>query len=134
MDDAIERMKQDAFARLLGIELVDAGPGRARVQMTVKDEHRNSVGMVHGGVIFTLADYTFAVACNSHGVPAVAVQCSISYFRPPQGAVLTAEASEVSLTRRLGTYTVHVRDTDGEVVALFQGMAYRKDGEHARAR
>ena len=126
MDDAIERMKQDAFARLLGIELVEAGSGRATVRMAVTDEHRNSVGMVHGGVMYTLADYAFAVACNSHGVPAVAVQCSISYFRPPQGAVITAEASEVSLTRRLGTYTVHVRDTDGNLVALFQGMAFRK--------
>jgi len=126
MDDAIERMKQDAFARLLGIELVEAGSGRAMVQMAVKDEHRNSVGMVHGGVIFTIADYAFAVACNSHGVPAVAVQCSISYFRPPQGAAITAEASEVSLTRRLGTYTVYVRDTDGNLVALFQGMAFRR--------
>jgi len=126
MEDAIERMKQDGFARLLGVELVEAGSGRARVQMAVKDEHRNSVGMVHGGVIFTIADYAFAVACNSHGVPAVAVQCSISYFRPPQGAAITAEASEVSLTRRLGTYTVHVRDTDGNLVALFQGMAFRR--------
>ena len=126
MDDAIERMKQDAFARLLGIELVEAGSGRATVRMAVTDEHRNSVGMVHGGVIFTFADYAFAVACNSHGVPAVAVQCSISYFRPPQGAAITAEASEVSLTHRLGTYTVHVRDADGDLVALFQGMAFRK--------
>ena len=130
MDDAIERMKQDAFARLLGVELVEAGSGRATVRMTVKEEHRNSVGMVHGGVIFTIADYAFAVACNSHGVPAVAVQCSISYFRPPQGAVITAEASEVSLTRRLGTYTVHVRDTDGGLVALFQGMAFRRAAEN----
>ena len=126
MDDAIARMKQDAFANHLGIELLEAGPGRAKVQMAVKDEHRNSVGMVHGGVIFTLADYAFAVACNSHGVIAVAVSCSISYFRPPLGAVLTAEASEVSLTRRLGSYTVRVTDTDGDLVALFQGMAFRK--------
>jgi acyl-CoA thioesterase len=126
MDDAIERTKQDAFARLLGIELVEAGAGRAKVRMTVKDEHRNSVGMVHGAVIFALADYAFAVACNSHGVPAVAVQCSISYFRPPRGAILAAEADEVSLTRRLGTYSIRVTDTDGALVALFQGMAFRK--------
>jgi len=125
-EDAIARMKQDAFAKHLGIELIEAGAGTAKVQMAIGDEHRNSVGMVHGGVIYTLADYAFAVACNSHGVPAVAVQCSISYFRPPQGAVLTAEASEVSLTRRLGTYSVHVTDTDGDLVALFQGMAFRK--------
>ena len=129
MDDAIARMKQDAFANHLGIELVDAGPGRAKVQMAIKDEHRNSVGMVHGGVIYTLADYAFAVACNSHGVLAVAINCSISYFRPPQGGVLTAEASEVSLTRHIGTYTVRVTDTDGDLVALFQGMAFRRSGQ-----
>ncbi|MFB3881212.1 MAG: hotdog fold thioesterase [Armatimonadota bacterium] len=119
-------MKRDAFANHLGIELIEAGVGRAKVRMAIEDEHRNSVGMVHGGVIYTLADYAFAVACNSHGVLAVAINCSISYFRPPQGAVLTAEATEVSVSRHLGSYTVRVTDAGGDLVALFQGMAYRK--------
>lgn len=126
MEDAIARMKRDAFANHLGIELIEAGVGRAKVRMAIEDEHRNSVGMVHGGVIYTLADYAFAVACNSHGVLAVAINCSISYFRPPQGAVLTAEATEVSVSRHLGSYTVRVTDAGGDLVALFQGMAYRK--------
>jgi acyl-CoA thioesterase len=129
MDAVVAQMKKDAFARHLGLELLEVLPGRAKVRMKVTDDHRNSVGMVHGGVIFTVADYAFAVACNSHGVLAVAVNCNICYLRPPSGDTLTAEASEVSRSRRLGTYTVSVMDGEDNQVALFQGMAYRKEQE-----
>ena len=104
MDAVVAQMEKDAFAKQLGIELMEVEPGRAKVRMRVGDEHRNSVGMVHGGVIFTLADYAFAVACNSYGTVAVAVNCHISYLRPPEGEALAAEAAEVSKSRRLGTY------------------------------
>jgi acyl-CoA thioesterase len=77
-------------------------------------------------VIFTVADYAFAVACNSHGTVAVAINVSISFLRPPEGDVLVAEAAEMSRSRRLGTYDVKVRDGEGNMVATFQGMAYRK--------
>jgi len=127
MEAVIAQMKKDAFARVLGIELVEVEPGRAKVRMTVGDEHRNSVRMVHGGVIFTVADYAFAAACNSYGRVAVAVDCHISYLRPPKGETLVAEAVEVSKSRRLGTYGINVRDGEGNLVATFQGMAYRKD-------
>ncbi len=127
MDAIITQMKKDAFARHLGIELLGIAPGRAKVSMKVGDEHRNSVGMVHGGLIFTIADYAFAVACNSYGVLAVAVNVNISFLRPPVGDTLMAEAVEVSKSRRLGNYTVNVTDGEGNLVALFQGLAYRKD-------
>ena len=127
MDAVVAQMKKDAFAKELGIELVEVEPGRAKVRMRVGDEHRNSVARVHGGVIFTLADYAFAVACNSYGTVAVAVNCHISYLRPPEGEALAAEAEEVSKSRRLGTDDVRVSDGEGGVVAVFRGMAYRKE-------
>lgn len=127
MDEIAARMRQDAFAQHLGIELVELEPGRAEVRMAIGDEHRNSVGMAHGGVIFTLADYAFAAASNSHGTVAVAVNVSIAYLQPPSGGTLEAEATEVSRSRRLGTYDVTVHDGEGSIVAVFRGMAYRKD-------
>jgi acyl-CoA thioesterase len=127
MDASVEQMEHDRFAKHLGLELVEVAPGRARVSMRVGPEHRNSVGMVHGGVIFTVADYAFAVACNSHGTLAVAVDCHVSYLRTPEGETLAAEATEVWKSRRLGTYEVKVTDGEGNLVATFQGMAYRKD-------
>jgi acyl-CoA thioesterase len=127
MDIVISQMKKDAFAAHLGIDLVDVSSGTAKVSLPLKAEHCNSVGMVHGGVTFTVADYAFAAACNSHGTVAVAINCHISYLRPPRGKKLVAEAKEVSKSRRLGTYTVDVHDGEGNLVAVFQGMAYRKD-------
>ena len=89
--------------------------------------------MVHGGVIFTVADYAFAVACNSYGTAAVAVNAHISYLRAATQGRLVAEATEIAKSRRLGTYSIKVLDGEGELVAVFQGMAYRKDTTIAEA-
>jgi acyl-CoA thioesterase len=125
MDTVVAQMKKDAFARELGIELLELEPGRAKVRMQVGPEHRNSVGMVHGGVVFSLADYAFAAACNSHGTVAVAINVNVSFLRPAKGKVLEAEALEVSKSRSLGTYDVTVKDGEGRLVSVFRGMAFR---------
>jgi len=127
METITAQMKKDTFAKHLGIELLEVSPGCATVEMLVRPEHCNSIGMVHGGVIFSLADYAFAVACNSHGTVAVAINCHISYLRPPKDNHLTAKAVEVSKSRHLGSYDVKVTDGAGTLVASFQGMAFRKD-------
>ena len=120
---------KDKFARHAGIEIVDVGEGSARVKMDVKAHHLNGVGLVHGGAIFTLADLAGAVAANSRGNVSVGVSCTISYIKPVSGKTVYAEAREASLSRRIGTYIVNVTDEAGEVVAIFQGTAYRKDDD-----
>jgi len=125
METVVAQMKKDAFAKELGIELLEVEPGRAKVRMQVGPEHRNSVGMVHGGVVFSLADYAFAAACNSHGTVAVAINVNVSFLRPAKGGVLEAEALEVSKSRSLGTYDVTVKDGEGRLVCVFRGMAFR---------
>ena len=124
METIVAQMKKDAFAKELGIELLEVEPGRAKVRMQVGPEHRNSVGMVHGGVVFSLADYAFAAACNSHGTVAVAINVNVSFLRPAKGEVLEAEALEVSKSRSLGTYDVTVMDGEGRLVGVFRGMAF----------
>jgi acyl-CoA thioesterase len=126
MDDIITLMKKDTFAQLLGIEILEVSPGCTKVHMKVTKDHLNSPGMVHGGVIYSIADYAFAIACNSHGILSVAANCTINYLRPAKGATLTAEASEISVSRKLGTYQVKVTDGEGNLCALFTGLAYRK--------
>lgn len=125
MDSLRKVMEQDAFAKHLEIELLTLEAGSARARMFVKDFHRNPFKMVHGGAIFTLADYVFQAACNSHGVLAVAIQANITYLQAPQTPALFAEASEVSCSRRLGTYSIRVTDENDRLVAMFQGTAYR---------
>jgi acyl-CoA thioesterase len=118
--------ENDRFAAHCGIELLSVSAGQARAKMTLRPDHLNGLGSVQGGAIFTLADLAFAAASNSHGPVAVAINVSISFIKAAQTGTLWAEAREVSKNFKLGYYTVEVKDDTGELVALFQGLAYRK--------
>jgi len=127
MNPIHEHFLRDYFAARNGIELVDVSPGYAKVRMTVDPMlHYNAVGTVHGGAIFTLADFAFAVASNSHGTVAMGINVSISYLKAVTEGELVAEAREAVLGPRLASYRVDVTDSAGDIVALFQGMVYRK--------
>ncbi|HXE97239.1 MAG TPA: PaaI family thioesterase [Dongiaceae bacterium] len=117
---------EDKFARHAGIELVDAGPGWAKASMKIKSFHFNGARTVHGGAIFTLADFAFAVASNSHGTLAMGINTSVSFVKAALEGTLHAEATEQSRNPKLASYSVMVTDDAGDVVAIFQGMAYRK--------
>ncbi len=127
MNSVAECLSKDNFVALCGIQLVSVAPGFARAKLALEERHWNSIGIVQGGAIFTLADYAFAAASNSHGTVAVGVNVSISYVKAVKSGTLWAEARELSKTRKLGTYTVEVKDDAGELVAIFQGLVYRKD-------
>lgn len=119
---AREVITTDRAAAALGIELVDAAPGSARLALTVRPEHTQGHGTCHGGVLFTLADTAFAVACNSHNDRAVAQHCAISYLSPGEvGHRLVAEGVERSRCGRSGLYDVTIRRDDGKTIAEFRG-------------
>ena len=118
--------KNDHFAARSNIELLTLAPGQSRAKMTVQPHHWNSVGTVMGGAIFTLADFAFAAASNSHGTVAVAINANISFLKATKTGTLWADAREVSKSFKLASYIVEVKDDQGELVALFQGMVYRK--------
>ena len=125
MKSVREGLENDAYASHLGIELLAIEAGYARARMPVKAFHGNMHGMVHGGAMFSLADFVFQAASNSHGVLAVAVQASITFLQAPRTKILYAEASEVSRTRRLATYSIRVTEEGDKLVATFQGTVYR---------
>ncbi len=134
MEQVRKLFERDRLARELGIELVDVAPGRAVCRMRVEERHLNGVDMTHGGAIFTLADFTFAVASNAHGRIAVALNGSISYLQATgAGDVLTATATELSLHKSVASYQVDICNEQGDRIAVFQGTVYRKQreiGEH----
>ena len=116
----------DTASQALGIELLDASPGRVRVAMTVRADMVNGHGICHGGILFTLADSAFAFACNSYGEPMVAAGASIEFLTPvPQGTRVTATATETSRTARGGIYDVVVARETGEPLAYFRGRCAR---------
>ena len=114
----------DACSRALGFELTEVRPGYARMRATVRPDFLNGHAICHGGIIFTLADSTFAFACNSHNVNTVASGCSIEFLRPVHGGdTLTAEATEQTISGRTGIYDIRVTNGAGETVAMFRGKS-----------
>ena len=108
----------------LRMELVACEPGRAVMRMEVREPMLNGHKICHGGLIFTLADSTFAFACNSHNKVTVAAGCSIEFLKPAHlGDVLTCEGLEQVLQGRHGIYDMKVRNQRGEVVAMFRGKS-----------
>ena len=108
----------------MGMELLLCAPGHARMRMQVREFHLNGHGICHGGFIFTLADSTFAFACNSHNNNAVAAAASIEFLKPAQlGDVLTSTGVEQVLIGRHGVYDMTVRNQRNEVIALFRGKS-----------
>jgi len=127
MDFIKEFSDKDRFAKQIGIELVEVSEGRAKAKMKIKDIHLNAVSTVHGGAIFSLADFAFAIAANTHGNISVALNVNISFLKAISEGTLFAEAEEVSINPKIATYNIRVSNDHNELIATFQGMAYRKE-------
>ena len=115
----------------MGMQLMSCEPGRAVIQMTVKEMHLNGHKICHGGFIFTLADSAFAFACNTYNQRTVAQMASVSFLAPAfQGDTLTATATELHKQGRGGIYDVRVTNQNGVVIAEFRGHSRTVKGTH----
>lgn len=113
----------DQASQALGMRIVSVAPGRAVVEMPVRDDMTNGHGIGHGGFTFALADSAFAFACNTYNRRTVAYRCDIHYLAAVRsGEVLVAEAVERQRVERNGIYDVVVRRGD-TVVAEFRGTS-----------
>jgi acyl-CoA thioesterase len=118
--------KADAFARHNGMTITKVREGYARAEMELQPYHFNGARTVHGGALFTLADFAFAAASNSRGQLALSINSSISIFKGAKAGKLIAEAREVSHSPKLASFEVSIRNQADDLLATFQGMVYRK--------
>ena len=118
--------QNDRFAtQAAGCRIVSGERGRAVCEMELADVHRNAMGNVMGGAIFTLADFALAICCNIGEGPTVSVDSNISFLRSTKGAKLTATAVCDKPGRHLGFYTVLVEDDLGKAIAKMTATCYR---------
>jgi len=122
-------LRNDRASKMLGMRIVDIGPGRATLTMTVRDDMLNGHDICHGGFITLLADSAFAFACNSRNVVTVAAGLTVDFLAPAhRGDVLTAVASETSRAGRTGVYDMVVTNQDGARIALVRGRSHSLGG------
>jgi acyl-CoA thioesterase len=117
----------DPFSRWMGMELVSVEAGACTLRMKVRGDMLNGFGVAHGGITFSLADSTFAFACNSSGRHTVSIHCTIEHVAPVfEHDELIATATEENLGNTISNYAIAIRKQDGSAVAFFRGVAYRK--------
>jgi acyl-CoA thioesterase len=115
----------DPFASSLGISIDDVSDSYARVSLTIPNNCCNAEGRTHGAVLFSLADEAFAVAANSRGVAALALEIKINYFQASgPGDTISAEATPIDIRKRVSLWNVDLTNQNGERIAVAQGMAY----------
>ena len=125
-------LKNDAATKSLGMNVLEIGPGRATVTMTVRADMLNGHAICHGGFISTLADSAFAFACNSYDELTVASGFAIDFLAPARkDDLLTARCVEVSKSGRTGVYDTDVLNQREERIAIFRGRSYTLKGKSA---
>lgn len=120
--------QKDHFATEMGIEIEAVEVGFARCGLKLDARHFNAEGSVMGGVLFTLADFSFAVAANLGQPQTVSLSCQITFLSPPKGDRLVAEASCVRQGHSTCYYDVRVLDAEGNIAAVVGISGFIKRG------
>lgn len=115
----------DRFAELIGVKSLHSSFEQAACRLSINDEHRNALGGIHGGLIFSLADIAFAAACNAGDAVYIGLQAEVRYMSRAEGNELTATATLMGGSRKIAHYQVIVTDSHDKRIALFSASAYR---------
>jgi acyl-CoA thioesterase len=115
----------DPFGGSMGFKIDDVRDSYARLSLEIQHKFCNAEGRTHGGVLFSLADETFAVAVHSRGLPSFALEIKINYFQGSgPGDIITAEATPIDIRKRVSLWNVNLTNQKGEKIAAAQAMAY----------
>jgi acyl-CoA thioesterase len=118
---------KDPFATFLGVQVEEVREGYARCSITIKPEYLNAVERAHGAAVFAVVDQAFAVASNSTGNMAVAVNFNINYIAAAiDGEKIFAEAVPLNIGRKLSVWQIEVRGLNDKLIAAGQGTVYHK--------
>ncbi len=125
IEEAREFFKGDKFATNLGVNLEKLDEDSCECSLELNDGHKNAVGGVMGGVMFTLADFAFAVLSNNLHSPTVAQQVSVNYLSAPKGNKLIARAVCKKNGRSSSIINVDVSDDTGRDIVQFVGTGFK---------
>ncbi len=117
--------KEDRLFSLFNMKLEEASDDHSRISMPVTDTMLNGVGIVHGGVLFTLADIAFSAAANYGGKRGtVTLSSHMSYLAPGRKGPLTGQAKRIRSGKHIAVYDVEIHDADNVLLAkgTFEGF------------
>ena len=126
-EEVIAYFSQDRYAmETTGIEIIEARRDYAKTKLKVSGKHHNANGSVMGGCIYTLADFTFALASNVDNSDTCTLSSNIIFNAPARGEYLYAESSVIKSGRTIATFEVKVTDESDKLIATATMMGFRK--------
>lgn len=126
----IEFFNDDKYAAMTGVKIDHIDDKNVICSLEIKDFHFNAGNRVQGGAIFTLADFTFAVACNYNdlreGQQTITVNqsCNMTFFNTPNGTKLISKSECLQKGKKLSVYRMTVTDDLDNIIAEMLGNAY----------
>ncbi len=120
-----------SVGRLLGIEICELREGFAKGTLTLKKEHMNVFGSVHGGILFSFADQVGGACGNSLGRKAVLVESAIQYLKGAvPGETIFGEATYTYKGKKIGRIDIKIYNDRGELLAIMHNISYTSENEH----
>ncbi len=125
IDEVREFFKRDRYATMSGMVVDDYGEDYSICSVVLNDNHKNGYGGIMGGVMFTLADFAFAVVSNNIHQSTVAQQMSINYLNAPKGGKLIARATLKKSGRSSTIVNIDITDDTGRDIAQVVGTGFK---------
>ena len=124
-DEIREFFAKDRFAAATGIEILEVSEGYAKTRLVVEDRHLNANNVVMGGGIYTLADFTFALAANCGELRSMTLSSNIVFNSPANGKILYAETEIIKNGRKVCNFLVRITDEKERTVATVNVIGFR---------
>lgn len=118
--DLRDRLQDSEFYRWAGVEVTDASPGVVEIAFEAGPQHLNLQGLVHGGILATLADTAMGLAVRTVLEPGrrhVTVQLGIEFLSPGRPGTIAARGRTVKIGTQLGFAEADVMNADGRLLA-----------------
>ena len=122
----ITKIKDTGFMTYNGLYLVDTKENYAKIGVDITDKSLNPYGIVHGGLIYTLADSAMGIALATSGRTGVTLNCSVDYLAPGTGKKLFADTEIVKDGKTIVVFRVKVVNEKDELIATSTGTYFIK--------
>ena len=126
-EEVLEYFGKDRYAELTGIEILEASRDHARTRLKIEPKHLNANDTVMGGCIYTIADFTFAIAANVDNSDTCTLNSNIIFNAPARGGYLYAESNVIKSGRTIASFEVKVTDDEQRLIATATFVGFRKE-------
>ena len=120
LEEARQYFARDRYAsEITGVVIEEVGPHYAKCSLKIDERHLNALDFLMGGVVYTMADLTFAVAANFHAERTTVTNVAqVSYLNPLSGDTIYSESRLVKDGKRVCFYEIRIWDNNGRDLAL----------------